>query len=97
MTEARPTAATSAGYGEGMSDRNRRSLDSILDAIGWTPLVRVSRVAAGMRTPVFAKCEYMNPGGSLKDRIGLAIVEAAEADGSLPPGGTLVELSLIHI
>ena len=73
------------------SDRNRRSLDSILEAIGWTPLVRTSRVAGDLRTPVYAKCEYMNPGGSLKDRIGLAIVEAAEADGSLQPGGTLVE------
>jgi cystathionine beta-synthase len=74
-----------------MSDRNRRSLDSILDAIGWTPLVRTGRVGQGVRTPVYAKCEYMNPGGSLKDRIGLAIVEAAEADGRLQPGGTLVE------
>ena len=74
-----------------MSDRNRKSLDTILDAIGWTPLVRLSHVAEGVRAPVYAKCEYMNPGGSLKDRIGLAIVEAAEREGRLRPGGTIVE------
>src|SRR5688572_8236613 len=74
-----------------MTERNRRSHGSILEAIGWTPLVRLGHVTADSRTPVFAKCEYMNPGGSLKDRIGLAIVEAAEAEGRLRPGGTIVE------
>jgi len=73
-----------------MTDRSK-PLDSILDAIGWTPLVRLSRVARGIRTPVLAKAEQMNPGGSVKDRIGLAIIEAAERSGALKPGGTIVE------
>jgi cystathionine beta-synthase len=65
--------------------------DSVLDTIGWTPLIRLSRVGAGVRTPVFGKAEYVNPGGSVKDRIGLAIIEAAERAGELKAGGTIVE------
>ena len=72
--------------------RNQASpLESVLDAIGWTPMIRLSRVTRGIRTPVYAKCEFFNPGGSLKDRIGLPIIEAAEKDGTLKPGGTIVE------
>jgi cystathionine beta-synthase len=70
---------------------NLRPAESVLDLIGWTPLVRLNRVTAGIRTPVYAKAEFMNPGGSLKDRIGPAIVEAAERAGKLRPGGTIVE------
>ena len=44
--------------------------------MGWTPLIRLARLGAGVRTPVYGKAEYVNPGGSVKDRIGLAIVEA---------------------
>ena len=65
--------------------------DSILDAIGRTPLVRLSRLAAGLVPQVVAKVEYLNPGGSIKDRVAVAMIEAAERDGSLRPGGTLVE------
>lgn len=68
-----------------------RPLETILDAVGHTPLVRLRRVTAGIRTPVYAKAEFFNPGGSVKDRIGLAIVEAAERAGRLRPGGTIVE------
>ncbi len=68
-----------------------RPLDSILEAIGQTPLIRLNRVTRGIRTPVLAKAEQMNPGGSVKDRIGLAIIEAAERSGALKPGGTIVE------
>lgn len=64
---------------------------SILETIGQTPLVRLSRVTAGLRTPIFGKAEFFNPGGSVKDRIGGAIIEAAERDGTLKPGGTIVE------
>jgi cystathionine beta-synthase len=71
--------------------RNLRPAASVLDMIGWTPLVRLNRVTAGIRTPVYAKAEFMNPGGSLKDRIGPAIIEAAEREGRLRPGGTVVE------
>lgn len=64
---------------------------SILDRIGNTPLVPLARVAAGLPVPVLAKCEHMNPGGSVKDRIAKAIVDDAEARGLLRPGMTLVE------
>ena len=63
--------------------------DSILATIGNTPHVRVSRLFPTRE--VWIKCERANPGGSIKDRIGLAMIEAAEADGSLQPGGTIVE------
>ncbi|HEX2190577.1 MAG TPA: cysteine synthase A [Longimicrobiaceae bacterium] len=71
--------------------RNLKPYDDVLQTIGWTPLIRLNRVAAGIRTPVYGKAEFMNPGGSVKDRIGLPIVEAAERSGALKPGGTLVE------
>ena len=69
----------------------RALCDSVLDTIGGTPLIRLARVSAGLRTPVFAKAEHLNPGGSLKDRIGLAIIEDAVRRGELRPGGTIVE------
>lgn len=68
-----------------------KSAPSILDHIGRTPLVPLGRVAAGLPTPVLAKCEHLNPGGSIKDRIALAIVNDAEARGVLAPGATLIE------
>ena len=63
----------------------------MLDLVGNTPLLRLSKTTDGARPLVLAKVEYMNPGGSVKDRIALRMVEAAEADGSLKPGGTIVE------
>lgn len=71
--------------------RHLRPYPSILETIGWTPLIRLNRVAAGIRTPVYGKAEFFNPGGSLKDRIGLAMIEAAEREGRLRPGGVVVE------
>jgi cystathionine beta-synthase len=65
--------------------------DSILGAIGNTPLVRLSRIGAGLRPQIVAKVESLNPGGSIKDRIAVALIEAAERDGRLKPGGTIVE------
>jgi cystathionine beta-synthase len=65
--------------------------DSILDAIGDTPLVRLSRLGAEVAPEIVAKVEALNPGGSIKDRIALGLIEAAERDGRLRPGGTLVE------
>jgi cysteine synthase len=64
---------------------------SILDRIGNTPVVRLNRVAAGFGVPILGKCEFLNPGGSGKDRIALAIVNDAERQGLLRPGMTLVE------
>src|SRR5438105_4252701 len=65
--------------------------DSILDTIGHTPLVKLSRIGAGLTAQVVAKLESFNPGGSIKDRVAVALIEAAERDGKLPPGGTIVE------
>ena len=65
--------------------------DSILDAIGATPLVRLSRLGAGLTPQIVAKVESLNPGGSIKDRVAVALIEAAERDGKLKPGGTIVE------
>ncbi|MFN2316927.1 MAG: PLP-dependent cysteine synthase family protein, partial [Gemmatimonadales bacterium] len=74
-----------------MTGSHPRPVASVLDTIGSTPLIRLARVAGGLRTPVFGKAEYVNPGGSVKDRIGMAIVAAAEESGLLKPGGTIVE------
>jgi cystathionine beta-synthase len=71
--------------------RNSRPYDSVLDTIGWTPLIRLNRITRGIRTPVYGKAEFFNPGGSVKDRIGLPIIEQAEREGRLKPGGTIVE------
>lgn len=61
------------------------------ELIGGTPLVRLNRVTAGMKPTILAKLESMNPGGSVKDRIGLAMIEEAEKTGQLKPGSTIVE------
>jgi cystathionine beta-synthase len=64
---------------------------NILETIGNTPLVRLNSVVNGLKCPILAKIEYFNPGGSIKDRIGPAIVDDAEQKGLLKPGGTIVE------
>src|SRR5437868_8830715 len=66
-------------------------LGNILEAVGHTPLVRLQRITAGLRPTVLAKLETLNPGGSVKDRIGLRMIEDAERRGLLKPGGTIVE------
>jgi cystathionine beta-synthase len=68
-----------------------RTAPSLLDLIGRTPMVPLTRVAAGLPVPVLGKCEFLNPGGSVKDRIALAILDDAERHGRLAPGATLVE------
>ena len=65
--------------------------DSVLDMVGNTPLVRLRQVGAGLPCPVVAKVESTNPGGSSKDRPAIAMIDAAERDGLLKPGGTIVE------
>ena len=72
------------------SPRNTRPFENVLETIGWTPLIRLSRITRGLATPVYAKAEFFNPGGSVKDRIGLPIIERAERAGELRPGGTIV-------
>src|SRR5437660_2360366 len=66
-----------------------RDYPSVLDLVGGTPIVRLDRIGRGLN--VLAKLEYLNPGGSVKDRIGMTLIEAAERDGKLKPGGTIVE------
>src|SRR3954470_16275915 len=68
-----------------------RYSDSVVDLIGNTPLVRLRRVTEDLAPTVLAKVEYFNPGGSVKDRIAVRMIDAAEASGELKPGGTIVE------
>ncbi|MEV3856736.1 cystathionine beta-synthase [Streptomyces sp. NPDC050095] len=65
--------------------------DSMISLVGNTPLVRLNKVTEGLRATVLAKVEYFNPGGSVKDRIAVRMIEAAEESGALKPGGTIVE------
>ncbi len=65
--------------------------ETVLETIGRTPLVRLRKVTKGLRSNVYAKVEYVNPGGSVKDRIGLAMIEEAEKEGMLSPGMTIIE------
>ncbi len=68
-----------------------RAYPTLLDLIGSTPIVRLEKLSPAGGARILAKLEYLNPGGSVKDRIGLAMIEAAERDGKLRPGGTIVE------
>lgn len=72
-------------------DPKLRRFDSILDAVGMTPLVKLRRLAAGLACPLWAKVEFMNPAGSVKDRMTNHILKRAEEAGLLEPGGTIVE------
>lgn len=74
-----------------MTPPHTKAYDSVLPTIGWTPLIRLQRIGAGLRTPIYGKAEYANPGGSVKDRIGLRMIEDAEQRGDLKPGGVIVE------
>src|SRR5690348_11561834 len=68
-----------------------REYPTVIDLVGETPIVRLDRVSQDVPGTILAKLEFMNPGGSNKDRIGLAMIEAAEREGKLRPGGTIVE------
>jgi len=65
--------------------------NSILDAVGKTPLIKLNRMAEGIACAVYVKADYLNPGGSVKDRIGITMIDAAEKKGLLKPGGTIIE------
>ena len=71
--------------------QDKRVFDSILGAIGNTPLVKLGRIGRDLPVPLYAKLEFMNPGGSVKDRVGANIIEQAEKRGELKRGGTIVE------
>ncbi|PSN82430.1 hypothetical protein B9Q03_14230, partial [Candidatus Marsarchaeota G2 archaeon OSP_D] len=68
-----------------------RVVDSVLDLIGDTPMVRLRRVSKGLKPEILVKLEFFNPGGSVKDRVGKAMIEAAERQGLIKPGYTIVE------
>jgi cystathionine beta-synthase len=68
-----------------------RQYSTVLELVGNTPIVRLDSLGRGVEPQLLAKLEYLNPGGSVKDRIGLAMIEKAEAEGKLKPGGTIVE------
>lgn len=69
------------------------SYENILDAIGRTPLVKLSNISKGTNATIWAKLEYMNPGGSIKDRIAKYMIEKAEREGKIKPGDTIIENS----
>ena len=71
--------------------KEKHRYQTILDAIGDTPLVRLNRISKGVSSDVWVKAEYLNPGGSIKDRIAVRILETALKNGDLKPGGTIVE------
>lgn len=72
-------------------DAGKRRFEHVESAIGYTPLVRLNQVTSSVKPAIYAKLEMMNPGGSVKDRIGISIIEAYEQSGDLQPGGTIVE------
>src|SRR5512138_1631606 len=74
-----------------MSSEHVQVKPNIIAAIGNTPLVQLNHVTRGIKATVLAKLEFLNPGGSIKDRIGIEMIEAAEREGKLRPGGTIVE------
>src|SRR5512139_1358416 len=71
--------------------KERRVFNNVLGAMGNTPLVRLERIGKDLPVPLYAKLEFMNPGGSVKDRVGANIIEQAEKRGEIKPGGTIVE------
>lgn len=83
-SDPQPTSGQAVG-------RAPRAIGSILEAIGATPIVHLSRISPDGGAAIYAKLEHLNPTGSVKDRIALAMIEAAERDGRLKPGGTVVE------
>src|SRR5260370_8824796 len=65
--------------------------NNILDAVGHTPLIRLNRINQGLKPQIYVKAEFTNPGGSVKDRIGISVIDDAEKKGLLKPGGTIIE------
>ncbi len=86
-TETTPSMATAPHFGAGEIE----AYDNVLQVIGNTPLVRIPRLSRGLKPTVLAKLEMLNPGGSVKDRIGIRMIEEAERKGLLKKGGTIVE------
>lgn len=79
------------GRGGVSMDGTKNILDDVLQAVGHTPLIKLGRIGQALSHPLAVKLESVNPGGSIKDRIAVSLIEAAEAEGRLKPGGTIVE------
>ena len=73
-----------------------KAFQNVLEAIGNTPLIKLGKISSQISSTIFGKAEHMNPGGSVKDRIGVAIIENAEQSGRLKPGGTIIEATGGH-
>ena len=88
-----PTSVAFAAYVEESAGWDTKQMwhNNILEVIGNTPMVRLNRVARGVHATLLAKLEYLNPGGSVKDRIGVTMLDAAEREGRIKPGGTIIE------
>src|ERR1700681_4969054 len=71
--------------------KNEKKCNNILEAVGSTPLVRLNRINLGLKPQIYVKADYLNPGGSVKDRIGITMIDEAERKGLLKPGGTIIE------
>ena len=71
--------------------KSSKVYDNILQVVGNTPIIRLNKVACHSKHQFFVKVEYFNPGGSVKDRVAIAMIEAAEKRGELKPGGTIIE------
>ena len=69
----------------------KRVYNNVIETIGWTPLIKLNRIVSGLKPKIYAKVEFFNPGGSVKDRIGLIMVEDAERKGLIGNGGTIIE------
>src|SRR5881628_1953340 len=65
--------------------------NNILEAVGRTPLIKLNRIAQGLKPQIYVKADYLNPGGSVKDRIAITMIDDAEKRGLLKPGGTIIE------
>src|SRR5690554_5216408 len=70
---------------------NKRVYDNVLQTIGNTPLIRLHKVVSSLPCPVYAKVDFFNPGNSIKDRMALKMLEVAEQEGKIKPGGTIIE------
>ncbi len=73
------------------TDLSAMKFNNILEAVGRTPLIKLNRINQGLKPTIYAKVEYFNPGGSVKDRIAITMIDAAEKRGDLKPGGTIIE------
>ena len=64
---------------------------TVLDTIGRTPLIKLNKISRNIKSSIYVKAEFLNPGGSVKDRVGLKMIEVAEREGKLKSGGTIIE------